>query len=362
MSIFFIGPLPPPVHGFSVINAAMLERLQRETDVTIFNRAPPSGTQHSTLQSFASWLKLLARFCLALLSKKPAALYAGISGGMGQLLDLPFFLLARLASLPIFVHHHSFAYLNAPSWLSRIVFLVLRNANHIVLCTDMGTKLCETYAISPSHTSVLSNSAFIPTLAADRKVAGRVHSQRHTVTIGFLSNITEEKGIFEFFDVIQRANEMNIDIAAYIAGPVSHEVRLRFDEALSSASNTTHVGAVYGHDKIKFLQQLDLLLFPTKYVNEAEPVTIFEALQCGVEVMAIQRGCICNMLPQQCGNVVEQRHFCNSALKRIIALSRSRIEDRILARLGIANHFDVLHKDSNQQLDSIISRMTMQPK
>ena len=44
------------------------------------------------------------------------------------------------------------------------------------------------------------------------------------------------------------------------------------------------------------MDSLDVLLFPTSYRNEAEPIAILEALAYGIPVIAWDRGCIGSIL------------------------------------------------------------------
>ena len=69
-------------------------------------------------------------------------LYLALSGGRGQFIDLIYVLISRrLFRRPIFVHHHSFVYINSPSWLNRCFFALVRNATHIALSPNMGQAL-----------------------------------------------------------------------------------------------------------------------------------------------------------------------------------------------------------------------------
>ena len=43
--VAFVGPLPPPVHGFSNICANMLRLLRGRVPVEVFDRAARSGTK-----------------------------------------------------------------------------------------------------------------------------------------------------------------------------------------------------------------------------------------------------------------------------------------------------------------------------
>ena len=57
-----------------------------------------------------------------------------------------------------------------------------------------------------------------------------------------------------------------------------------------------YVGPVFGNTKSQFLSSIDLLVFPTRYLNEAQPLIIYEAQAMGVVVSASERGCIAQMI------------------------------------------------------------------
>src|SRR5262249_2677277 len=42
---------------------------------------------------------------------------------------------------------------------------------------------------------------------------------------------------------------------------------------------------------------IDVLVFPTRYIHEAQPLVIYEAQAAGVVVAASRRGCIPDMVP-----------------------------------------------------------------
>jgi hypothetical protein len=158
MSVLFVGPLPPPVHGFSAINSAMLAQLQQHgAHVSVFNRAPPLNA--GTGLALRHWLQLVTRYVATV--RHARTVYIGFSGGKGQLLDLPFFALAHWRRCKIYLHHHSFAYL---STYYRLTAWTLRSAgvaHHIVLGDRMGSILQQKYGVAPRNITVLSNSAFL---------------------------------------------------------------------------------------------------------------------------------------------------------------------------------------------------------
>lgn len=272
-----MGPLPPPVHGFSFINEKMLNLFESTSPVFVLKR------QHITITVF---FLFLAR----LISRQFSVGYIGLSGGKGQLVDCFFVVLMKVFRLPIYVHHHSFAYINHVSLLNRLVFRMLRDSHHIVLCDVMGDGLMARYGIVLSNVSVVSNACFLPSATSSHK-----NASAEVLRVGFLSNITEEKGIFDFLDIVSSVVSQGVKLEVLVAGPTASNIQERFYSRLSELPYVIYVGAVYDDDKRRFFDSIDVLIFPTKYVNEAEPVTILEAMSYGIFVIARIRGCIASM-------------------------------------------------------------------
>ena len=289
--ICFVGPLPPPVHGFSEINKRMLAVLRSRHEVSAFDMTPSDNS--------LGFLLVWWRFVLGVLRNKPNALYLAFSGGLRQWVDLLFVLVARWKGVSIYIHHHSFSYVSQEHRSKLMQLGVMRNAVHIVLCEYMGKEIVRLYRVDPNKIRVLSNAAFLEEIVAP----DRAGSVSKPLRLGFLSNITDEKGIFEFFSVLSESGSHGLSLQGLIAGPVDTSVKVNFDRSLASNPNVKHVGPVYGADKAAFFASVDVLLFPTRYPNEAQPVTILEALGHGVPVIAFARGCIESMVPDGAGVV-----------------------------------------------------------
>jgi glycosyltransferase involved in cell wall biosynthesis len=365
MTVLFLGPLPPPVHGFSAINQAMLERLREHTAVEVFDRSVQSAAASRLPRSVAGLchcLALLMRFRRAL-RQRPSGLYAGLSGGLGQALDLPFLLMARLHGVPITLHHHSYAYLNKPSRLAAAVFWSAAGARHICLCDDMSRTLQAAYGIAGQQTVVISNAAFMPALleAPDVQTKERQGSSANVV-FGFLSNITPEKGIFDFFEAADAIRKLLPSAHGVIAGPVAPEIVEDFKQALKERPWLRHIGPVYDDAKVAFYSSIDVLLFPTRYRNEAEPVSILEALRAGVVVVAAKRGCIPGMLNSaescRCCDIGD---FATNAAEETIALSRLTHSARSQARLNLAHAFELSHHKYNETLNNLVRAICKPP-
>ncbi len=315
-SIFMVGSFPPPVHGMAAVNAAVHEQLVRVgRGATVINLA--AKNLERSLAVKAGRIQRVMRGLSHLLFSggvRNATLYMSISGGFGQVYEILFLLLARLHNMRLYLHHHSFAYLDRPSWLTRVLTVVAGPASvHITLSTGMATRLQSQYP-SVCHILPISNAVFFSSRRSS-SVAVRTSMK----TIGFISNIAEEKGIFDFLDLVAAYEAEGLSIKAKIAGPCQdEETENRLRQRISKLNTVEYIGPQYGDDKESFFNEIDALIFPTRYANEAEPLTIHEAMQCAIPVIAYGRGCIPEIVSPECGLVIEPGlPFTPAALAKI---------------------------------------------
>src|SRR5207248_6398747 len=113
------------------------------------------------------------------------------------------------------LHHHSYAYLRGRSFIAALLTRAVgTHGLHVVLCRDMERKLKDLYQ-NVHEVLTLSNAAFV-------ELAGGTSEPRKRLGhIGYISNVSAEKGIFTFLDVMERlANSKTGDgVKASIAGP-----------------------------------------------------------------------------------------------------------------------------------------------
>ncbi len=299
--LFVIGVQPPPLHGLSAINRAMLELLRERNPETIsidLSAGDASRARFAGLRALRVTTGLLKYTCAAFTARRSAT-YLALSGGSGQVFDLFFLAAARLSGSRIVLHHHSFVYLDRRSRLTAaLVWIAGRQATHIVLGEVMRCALQERYK-SAIHAEVVSNAAIVPLNIAENAI------RKELKTVGFLSNITKAKGIDDLFAVAEKVGVLRPQLRFVVAGPIAERgLKESFEQRLALAKNVEYVGPVYGAAKIRFLSEIDVLLFPTRYKNEAEPLTIHEALGSATPVIANARGCIASIVPNDAGRVV----------------------------------------------------------
>jgi len=339
----FVGPLPPPLHGFSTINASVVKALKERGRLVILDQAP------SQLKSLVFQY---AGFLVQVLSGRCSCLYLALSGGRRQILDGLFCAIAAVFGVRTVVHHHSFAYLNRSSLLARAVFRAAgRSARHVVLCGCMSDRLGHLYGIDPSRILVVSNAAFVDPPAAEARDPGD-----GPLVLGYLSAVSQEKGALAFLDLASACLEQGLTVRAVVAGPLDPKFEAEFRRALSMATGVDYRGAVYGPAKADFFQEIDVLVFPSRYANEAEPVTILEAASFGVPVLALARGCIDEMASALGGAVVaDEGDFVGKGRRmlREMAAGSRLAEDRDAIRRRFAKFREVALTSRGRMLDLI---------
>jgi glycosyltransferase involved in cell wall biosynthesis len=286
--ILVVGPFPPPVHGFAQATMDVAALLQAQGFRVKRIDLKPIRDKNSALSSLGIRISQFANLLCAVW--RGSRVYVGLSGGMRQVIDLVFLAIGRLGGARLYVHHHSFAYLNRPTRLASICIRISgRSATHIVLCSGMKTALQRLYK-SARNVEVISNAGL---------KSVRLEFRRRTTVqqIGYLGALTAEKGILEFLSTAAELSQQHRELRFSIAGPCDDvTIREQMTTACRSYPSIHYVGSVYGDSKYAFLGSLDVLLFPSSYSNEAEPLVILEAMSSGIPVIGWDRGCIGEML------------------------------------------------------------------
>lgn len=310
--VVLVGVFPPPVHGAALVNAAVGELLARSNMAMVPLDVSPRSLGRGfpeRLSRAPRVLTALARFSRLCLLRRVDALYLGMSGSIGQLYDLAFVAIARVFGCRICLHHHSFSYIDQHRWYSNWLFaLAGSNASHVILCDRMLRGLEASYG-RPVRAIRVSNAVWTPD-------PGAANVRTKIGRIGYFGNISGEKGIWQFLDIARNPAFRHL---VFVVGGVFHdkEVESRFTRDLQELANVRYVGPRFGVEKDRFFREIDVLVFPSRYAHEAEPLTVLEALARGVPVIATRRGCLECLLPAAVGKVGPEHQFVEFAISAI---------------------------------------------
>lgn len=351
VSVCFVGPLPPPTHGMANVNAQMLARLRERTVVFAINTSPQwiNGFIRHVVKIVRA-LSALPRMTIAR-ARGAKTLYASVDDGFGGILTGLFVLWGRLLGYQVFVHHHSFRYVNATT---RIMLLITALAGpgccHIVLCPRMADLFAARYGVR--NIMVAPNAVPEP----DASFGAVREEDDPKLVLGLLANLMFEKGVREFIETVEAARAAGLDVRGILAGPAwNAEVEGWIRSALErNGEALIWLGPVFGEAKARFFDEVDFFVFPTRYRTEAYPLVLVEALVQGCAVIATERGCISALAHLASVRVIQpDADFAVEALAWLSQQPRGRSARRDRARAeGLA-----LNRDNRSASDVMLARL-----
>lgn len=325
--IVFVGPLPPPLHGMSAMNARVVAALSARCRVSVLAVQP-----NQAIRGFRYHLSKSYSGLRALLSIPWARwnggqiLYGSVDQGYGGLWNIFFSIMARICGLSLYLHHHSYLYLDKRTWImAAFVRAAGRKAVHVVLCEEMEKRCSDLYPHA-SRFLIAKNAIEPPSIQEARRRPGA------PFTIGFLSNLSVPKGITEFIAIFEELRRRGLEIEGRIAGPAVEERAERLVRAACERhpAKLKWVGPVHGSAKEEFFAGIDLFIFPTR--SESFGLVLLESLIRGVPVVAPRRGCICLFDDIKAASIVPlDADFEAKALDRIEELA---VNAKLLQRLS----------------------------
>jgi glycosyltransferase involved in cell wall biosynthesis len=297
-NIIIIGPFPPPVHGMSKNLLALHDDLNPNVDCIKLNTSPGTLVRGLRYHGMKFLRVVYSFFKLIFLSlvRDIKCVYLPPDAGVGTWYSLLFVLVCKVFNHKIFMHHRSFAYIHKAHLPMRILTSVSSNiATHIFLCNCMADKFIQRYKGCDNH-CVVSNAMHI------KEFYPKVRDFDRKVHLGFLSNVSFDKGIDVAIEIAKNVFDTEVDIDFTIAGPFEDEAVESFvTDKIAENSFIKYLGPVYGEDKFKFYSNIDFFVFPTQYRNEAQPNVLFEAMAYGVPIISLDIACIRSDIPESCG-------------------------------------------------------------
>ncbi len=312
-NVVAIGHFPPPVNGLSYVTDTIVSRLSCVASVQRMNISPTNNSRRLTGHFLRLWRVILA--CWGLLARTSRlqrnVCYTTLDGGFGQIYTLLIVIVARLCNYKLYLHHHSFGYINKYFWLTHAVTIIARDAEHVFLCPLMRDTFQDLYGCQ-SSSRVISNASIIPSSSVTVE-----QQSGNGFVIGMLGNLNLEKGLYIFLDLMRRLYLDGNKITGVLAGPIQlSSDKLAVEDFLRRYPNCIkYVGPVYGADKDLFFRGVDVIVFPTQYQHEAEPLVIYEAQSYGCRIASYERGCIRSQLSNADLIVASSADFVDEVVK-----------------------------------------------
>jgi glycosyltransferase involved in cell wall biosynthesis len=218
------------------------------------------------------------------------AVYIAVKAGHGMWLTTVAAGLARLTGTRVFLHHHSYAYVRERK--PRMVALTRAagpNAHHIVLSKSMA---CDLSSVMPElpRPLVIGNAGLVDRTLLELPLK----ADGSDLVLGHLSNLSLEKGIAEVVELACALHQSGTRVRLVVGGPtVDGETRPHIERAaLALGELFEYRGLMTGDTKRAFFEEITHFVFPTRYVHEAVPLVIYEAMAAGAVCVTTRQGSI----------------------------------------------------------------------
>ena len=297
--VLFIVPLPPPVHGSSMVSQSIKESsvLNGAFEMDFVNLSTSRRMEEIDKRSWALYARKAVRFigayaktCWLLASHRYDLCYLAITcHGVGFLKDAPFVLLCKLFGRKVVIHQHNKGMVKDVDrpiyrWLLPMVY---RHTKVILLSWRLYVDIEK--VVKREQVTICPNG--IPDTNCSKTSVERHNDVSHIL---FLSNLIVSKGVLVLLDALNILKERGYRfVCDFVGGETkelngrrfAHEIETRGLDGIA-----LYHGRKYGKDKEDFLQMADMLVFPTYYFNECFPLVILEAMMYGLPVISTDEG------------------------------------------------------------------------
>ena len=328
-AMLLIAPLEGAVTGQAEISRAVAHALARTAKVfpinTNFESMGTLEKVHAQIGALARIISKSGRYDRVYLSFK--------RGGISVLFDHIFLLVARMMRPRLVVGHlhgnEMFGNEKA-GWIHSIFARNLKMCDQVICLNSYQKDQLET-VFQVKNCTVLSNFSSLCLLQSDLETRLSDRQYRGGLNVMYFSNLMLEKGIMDFLDIAAMAEDgIQFSVFGKLMkdnAPDAITIRNRLDDL---PANTRYLGPVYGDDRLSALAPIDVILFPSSYATEAQPLVIIEAMSMGIIPVVYDRPYASDLVPPQSDAGVRVQE---QALDDIVALLHRLRDDPELVTL-----------------------------
>jgi glycosyltransferase involved in cell wall biosynthesis len=302
--LMIIGPLPPPIHGESLAVLNVIESKKVNEIYEVYsvntNRINVTAAGQFSISKILKDLNIIMKVIMKAFIMKKEIVYISISQTrLGLIRDLIIIFICSIRSKKIIAHLHGNNLGNVINEMNRLEkILVEKVFNRITSGIVLGNNLKDNFKSLVQNTDVVANGIDIDYIK-EEEIA---HKQRDRdyISIVYLSNLIETKGYQELIYAVISLLEKGIKIKLKLAGSVFDQVK--FKEVWKKVqhynleSNIQYLGTVEGEHKKRLLLDSDIMVLPTNYPIEGQPLSIIEGMAAGLPIISTSRGSIPDLI------------------------------------------------------------------
>ena len=335
-NILFIVPLPPPVHGSSMMCEYIHDSqyIKDNFNCDFVNLSTSRKVNEIGKKSFLKICRFISSYFKAtwkLITHRYNACYLAITcHGMGFLKDAPFVLLCKLFSCNVIIHQHNkgmakdvnhFPY----KWLLPIVY---KHTKVILLSWKLYPDIKQ--IVQKEQIYICPNG--IPD--SDFKPSSSSNTVPHLL---FLSNLIESKGVFDLLDACKILKGKGYKFICNFVGGESKDIDAkRFNSEIRHRNLNNEVfylGKKFGIEKDKVLSGSDIFVFPT--CDDCFPLVLLEAMQHSLPIVTTNIGGIEDIVTNNLNGLICKVHDPKDLSNKIAILLN---DSQLLEKMGMEGH------------------------
>lgn len=299
--VLFFLKVPPPVHGSTLMNQRVLNSLTlRESFQCTFFPVSISKNMSDigkfSFKKVTSVLSSYGKLYRDLRKNKPDLVYFALSPyGAAFIKDFVFTRIIASFGIPIVFHLHGRG-IDEQGKRSRVFHALYKR-----LFRD-NDAICLSKELTSDVKAYVKDPYIIPNGIQPVNFSNTAHVKKDgPYRITYLSNLIRTKGILELIAALETVRKKGATFTLSIIGKSGDVTEEEIKDTLATkglSNQLVHLGPLYDEEKQAHLLASDLLVFPTRYKNEALPLVILEAMQCGLPVISTHEGGIPSLIEE----------------------------------------------------------------
>lgn len=322
--VLIIGPFPKPISGVSLANQVVKQVLEKSGDFSIDSINTSYNVFEDAIGTFSFkkfFFFLKMNFSVFKILRNDIIYITPGQTFFGVAKYTLFILFSSILQKEIIIHVHGNylgrQYLELTGIKKKFFyFLVSKFTKGIVLSASLKQNL--TPFLKEKNIYVLYNFAQNYLIDNDLKVDNSI------LKISYLSNLMEEKGIFQLLDSLKELESKNIKYKAKIAGNIDANLKDDILSKISLLQNTSYVGVVYNEDKKDLLNWSNIFVLPTFYKMEGQPISILEALSTKNVIISTKHAGIEDIIEENKNGYLVEKKNSESITNKLVYLNENK--------------------------------------
>lgn len=331
--LLVIGPVPPPIHGESLAMKHLIDskEVQNAFRLTVVNTNRKQTTKGGSF-SFAKLFQdmgIIFRIRRIVREDAVAIMYLSLSQTkLGLIRDALLIRLAGKRAGRVIAHLHGN---NLRNILVTMNPLMKRLVTPALTSIESGIVLSRNLAFNfmglPGHIEIVPNgidSAYFTDQEIESARNNPANESRFHIL--YLSNLIETKGFAQLILAVMDLLKKGYPVTLWLAGQIYDQPLFdrMMDQAGAAGYNEkiVYLGTVTGMRKKQLLRDADVMVLPTTYPIEGQPISIIEGMASGLPIISSVQGAIPELIE---GNGIALKEINrNSLAQAIIRLMADR--------------------------------------